>query len=195
MAKKLNTQVHFKTDSIFFVCDNSMTGIICIDVWKFIPGSLCQTSKCLATANCTGPCHQEGTVRIQLLDNNGTNHIFILGNCLYHPDSPVNLISTRRPAEKYIDDVNGNPNEQNQIESRYSTHVLTWAFGNFQKTFPTPISGLPELLFDEGFRAYTSFCKQLHHMQLLMMGHVVQTLSLLMTMKFNLAQMKTMTNK
>jgi hypothetical protein len=31
---------------------------------------------------------------------------------------------------------------------------------NFQKTFPTPISGLPELLFDEGFRAYTSFCKQ-----------------------------------
>ena len=49
----------------------------------------------MATANCTGPCHQEGTVRIQLLDNNGTNHIFILGNCLYHPDSPVNLLSTR----------------------------------------------------------------------------------------------------
>jgi hypothetical protein len=37
---------------------------------------------------------------------------------------------------------------------------LTWAFGNFQKPFPTPISGLPELLFDEGFRAYTSCCKQ-----------------------------------
>ncbi len=28
------------------------------------------------------------------------------------------------------------------------------------KTFPTPISGLPKLLFDEGFWAYTSFCKQ-----------------------------------
>ncbi len=37
---------------------------------------------------------------------------------------------------------------------------MTWAFGNFQKTFPTSIFRLPELLFDEGFRAYTSFCKQ-----------------------------------
>jgi hypothetical protein len=116
-------------------------------------------NKRLTTANGTGPCHQEGTVQIQLLDDNGTNHIFILDNCLYHPDSPVNLLSTRRLAEKYID-VNGNPNEQTRIEFRCSTHVLTLAFGNFQKTFPTPISGLPELLIDEGFRAYTSFCKQ-----------------------------------
>jgi hypothetical protein len=38
--------------------------------------------------------------------------------------------------------------------------VLTWTFGNFQKTFPTPISSLPELLFDEGFWSYISFCKQ-----------------------------------
>ncbi len=37
---------------------------------------------------------------------------------------------------------------------------MTWAFGTFQKTFPTPISDLSELLFDKGFRAYTSFCKQ-----------------------------------
>ncbi len=37
---------------------------------------------------------------------------------------------------------------------------MTWAFGNFQKTFPTLISSLPELLLNEGFRAYTSFCKQ-----------------------------------
>ena len=47
-----------------------------------------------------------------------------------------------------------------KLELNLATHVLTWAFGNFQKTFPTPISGVPELLFDEGFRAYTSFCKQ-----------------------------------
>ncbi len=87
------------------------------------------------------------------------NHISTLDNYLYHPDSPVTLLLTRRLAEKYID-LNRNPDEQTQIESRYSTHTLTWAFGNFQKTFPTPISGLPELLFDEGFRSYTSFCKQ-----------------------------------
>ncbi len=87
------------------------------------------------------------------------NYIFILDNYLYHPDSPVNLLLSKRLAEKYIV-VNGNPDEQTRIESRYSTHVLTWVFGNFQKTFPTPISRIPELLFDEGFKAYTSFCKQ-----------------------------------
>ncbi len=102
-SEKLNTQVHFDTDSIFFVCINSTTGHICNDIQKFIPGSLCQTNKCLTTANSTGSCHQEGTVQLQLLDDNGTNYIFILDNCLYHPGSPVNLLLTRRLAEKYID--------------------------------------------------------------------------------------------
>ncbi len=38
--------------------------------------------------------------------------------------------------------------------------MLTWSFGDFRKTFPTPISGLPELLFDDGFYEYNSFCMQ-----------------------------------
>jgi hypothetical protein len=83
-----------------------------------------------------------------------------LDNCLYHPDLPVNLLSTRRLAEKFINE-QGNPDKQTRIESWYSTHVLTWSFGNFKKTFPTPLSGLPELLFDEGFQAYKSFCMQI----------------------------------
>ena len=156
-AEKLNTQIHFDTDSVFFVCDNSTTGHICNDIRKFVPGTLHQTNKSLTTANGTGPCLQEGTVRLHLNDDDGMKHIFILDNCLYHPNSPVNLLSTRRLAEKFIDE-NGNPDKQTRIESRYSTHVLTWSFGNFKRTFPTPLSGLPELLFDEGFQAYKSFC-------------------------------------
>jgi hypothetical protein len=35
------------------------------------------------------------------------------------------------------------------------------SFGQFQKTFLTPISGLPELLFDEGFQEYKSFCTRI----------------------------------
>jgi hypothetical protein len=146
-------------DSVFFVCNNSTTGHICNDIWKFIPGSLHQTNKSLTTANGTGPCLQDGTIRLHLNDDEGIKHIFILDNCLYHPDLPVNLLSTRQLAEKFIDE-QGNPDEQTRIESRYSTHVLTWSFGNFKKTFPTPLSGLPELLFDEGFQAYKSFCMQ-----------------------------------
>jgi hypothetical protein len=48
--EKLNTQIHFDTGLVFFVCDNSITGHICNDFWKFIPGSLCQTNKSLTTA-------------------------------------------------------------------------------------------------------------------------------------------------
>jgi hypothetical protein len=39
-TEQLNTQVHFDTDSLFFVCDNSTTGHICNDIWKFVPGSI-----------------------------------------------------------------------------------------------------------------------------------------------------------
>jgi hypothetical protein len=38
---------------------------------------------------------------------------------------------------------------------------LTWSFGKFKKTFPTPLSGFPELLFDEGFTALKSFCMEI----------------------------------
>jgi hypothetical protein len=128
--EQLNTQTHFDTALVFFVCDNSTTGHICNDIQKFVPGTLQQTNKSLTNANGTGPCLQEETVRIWLQDDMGTEHIFILDNCLYHPDSPINLLSTRQLAEKFIDE-SGNPVEETQIESQCSTHVLTWSFGQF----------------------------------------------------------------
>jgi hypothetical protein len=67
--------------------------------------------------------------------------------------------STRLHAEKFTDS-QGNHDKQTRIESRYSTHVLTWSFGYFKKPSPTPLSSLPELLFDKGFQAYKSFCMQ-----------------------------------
>ena len=44
------------------------------------------------------------------------------------------------------------------INSKYSTHKLTWCFGKYTKTFSTPVSGLPELFFDKRFRAFKSYC-------------------------------------
>ena len=101
-TEQLNTQIRCDTDSSFFVCDNSTTGHICNDIRKYVPGSIRQTNKSLTTANGTGSCLQEGTVKIRLIDDAGTQHIFILDNCLYHPESPVNLLSTRRLAEKFL---------------------------------------------------------------------------------------------
>ena len=132
----------FDTDSILFVCDNSTTGRICNGLQKFILGTLQQTNRRLTTANGTGPPVKEGTIKINLTDENGKHHIFLLEGCIYHPDFPVNLSSTQRLAEKSFDD-DGNPDEDTRIESRYATHYLTWCFGQYKKIFPTPVAGLP----------------------------------------------------
>jgi len=95
-----------------------------------------------------GPCLQEGTARIHLVDDNSKRHVFLLEICIYLPESLVNLLSTRRLAEKFLN-ANDNSDKETKIVYRYSTHTLSWCFGKYQKTFPTPVSGLPELLFDE----------------------------------------------
>jgi hypothetical protein len=91
-----------------------------------------QANESLTTTNGTGLCLQEVTVNISLIDDNGTRHAFILDSCLYHPNSPVNLLYMRWLAEKFIV-ANGNPDNETRIESCYSTHVLTWSFGQFWK--------------------------------------------------------------
>ena len=94
-VEKLNTHVPFDTDSIFFVCDKYTTGHICNDLIIFVPGSLQQTTRRLTTANGTVTPVQEGTIKINLTDDDGNIHLFLLEGCIYHPDSPVNLLSTR----------------------------------------------------------------------------------------------------
>ena len=101
-TETLNTQVPFDTASIFFVCDNSTTGHICNDISKFVPGTLRQTARRLTTANGTGPCLKEGTVQLSLRDDDGKLHKFILDDCIYHPDSPVNLLSTSEEHRRLI---------------------------------------------------------------------------------------------
>ncbi len=39
-SEQLNTQTHFDTDSVFFVCDNLTIGHICNDIWKFVSDTL-----------------------------------------------------------------------------------------------------------------------------------------------------------
>ncbi len=39
-SEQLNMQVHFDTDSVFFICDNSTTGHICNDIRKFVQGTI-----------------------------------------------------------------------------------------------------------------------------------------------------------
>ena len=85
------------------------------DLLRFVPGSLQQTTRRLNTANGTGPPVQEGTIKINLSDDEGNTYLFLLEGCIYHKDSPINLLSTRQLAEKFLD-ADGNPDEENRIE-------------------------------------------------------------------------------
>ncbi len=56
-----NTQIHFETNSVFFVYDNSTTGHVCNDIRQFVPGFL---------HNGAGSFLQEGMVTLSLIDDN-----------------------------------------------------------------------------------------------------------------------------
>ncbi len=71
---------------------------------------------------------------MRLQDDMGTEHVFILDNCLYHPDLPVNLLSMRCLAEKFIDE-SGNSDKETCIEYQYLTYVLTWSFYTFKSFY------------------------------------------------------------
>ncbi len=160
-TEQLNTQIHSDTDSVFFACDNSTTGHICNDIQRFVPESLYQTNKSPTTTNGTGLCLQEGTVNISLIDDNGTRHAFILDSCLYHPDSPFNLLSMRHLAKKFIG-ANGNPDKETRIESHYSTHVLTWSFGQYRKMFPHQFLAFLNFYSTRGFKNINHFAQRFH---------------------------------
>ena len=53
----------------------------------------------------------------------GIVQLFFIEGCIYHPDYPVNLLSTRQLAEKFLN-ADENPDEETRIESRYCTHTL-----------------------------------------------------------------------
>ena len=142
----------------FFFCDNSITGPICNDLLRFMPWNLQQKNRHLTTANVTGHPVQEVTIKIHIANDDGKVHFFPLEGCIYHPYSPVNVLSTRRLAEKCLY-ANGNPDEETRIEYRSSTHTLTCCYVKYKKTFPTLVSSHPELMFDEGFTRYNSYCR------------------------------------
>jgi hypothetical protein len=63
-SEQSNLQIHCDADWIFFVWDNLTTGHICNGIWTFVPGTIQQPNKSLATENGIGSCLQDGPVKI-----------------------------------------------------------------------------------------------------------------------------------
>ena len=92
-----------------------------------------------------------GTVTLQITDNEGAKHSFVLKNVNYLLNSPVNILSLHRLAELYPDNSEHPDQTGTGISSGYDSHTLYWDSARFSRTFHTTSSGLPECLFSSGY--------------------------------------------
>ena len=153
-----NTTASFDTDSSFWVCDNSATGHICNDKSLF-HGPMIPSEYNVGSATGTSEPNLMGTVMLWVTDNEGVEHTFALKDCVYLPQSPVNLLSTRRLAEQFPEGHGGVDRRGTGITSVFEDHTLFWHGNQYRKTFHTANSGLPECLFNTGYsrlKTYTS---------------------------------------
>ena len=97
-----------------------------------------------------------GTVILQLTDDNGDKHAFMLTDVNYMPKSPVNLLSTRVLSKQFTNE-HGFDRHGTGISLVFDDHTLFWDYGKFSKTFKTHSSGLLECLFNSGYSQLKSF--------------------------------------
>ena len=80
------------SDGIPFVIDNWATGNIC-NVQKLFVGPLTPTKVTLETADgLTTKTKFVGTMRLTLTCDGNENHTYDIPECVFDPDSPINLI-------------------------------------------------------------------------------------------------------
>jgi hypothetical protein len=133
----------------FWVCDNLATGHICNNKRLFI-GDLVPSIYIVRAATGTLEPVLMGTVQLQITEDKGMKHTFILTPMNYMPTSSVNLLSTRVLSKKFTDE-NGIDTHGTGIHLCYEDYTLMWGYGKYCKTFKTHASGLPECLFNSGY--------------------------------------------
>jgi hypothetical protein len=99
---QLSNLSFFVSDSSFWVCDNSATGLICKDKSLFTGYLLPSIFKVGSATGILNPTLM-GTVTLRLTDDDGVLHSFELTNVNYFLNSPVNLLSLWQLAELYPD--------------------------------------------------------------------------------------------
>jgi hypothetical protein len=149
-----NATSFFNTDSSFWVCNNSATGHICNDKSHF-SGELIPSIYIVGTGTGTSEPMLMRAVVLQLTDDNGDKHTFMLSHVNYMPKSPVNLLSTRVLSKQFTNE-HGFDRQGTGISSVFDDHTLFCDHG-FSKTFKTHSSGLPESLFSSGYSQLQSF--------------------------------------
>ncbi len=140
----------FDTDSSFWVCDNAATGHTCKDKLLFTVDLIPSIYDIGMAAGKSIPTLM-GMVTLRITNNNGVKHSFVLDNVNYLPNLLVNLLSLRRLAELYSNEL-GHPDRNGTgIKLVFDCHMMFWNKEQFCETFRTSSSGLLKCIFNSGY--------------------------------------------
>ena len=148
------------TDGIPFVIDNSATGIIC-NVRKLFVGPLQPTRVTLETAEgLTTKTKYVGTMRLVLTDDARKHHTYNVPDCVYDPDSPINILGVPFVG-KFFGDQSSDMYELDgtTVCSGSTKSHFIWDHGKHERHFMHGLSELPELYLYVGtgyFNAFTT---------------------------------------
>ena len=126
-SDKSNSPFSFDTDGISFIIDNSATCIICNQRDLFV-GRL--SSEQVSMTTCEGDTAKQryiGTMQLILIDDSNVDHSYDIPNCIYDPNSPVDIFGIT-VLEKYFNDASEGPDNvaedggSNILSSGFRSH-------------------------------------------------------------------------
>ena len=150
------------TDDIPFVADNSATGIIC-NVRKLFIGPLVPTKITLETAEgLSTKTKFVGTMQLILTDDANTHHEYNIKDCVYDPESPINILGIPFLGKHFGDHSNDlYEMDGTSVCSGSTKSHFIWDHGKFERHFMHGSSELPELYLYVGTGYFQSFTSRL----------------------------------
>ena len=106
-----------------------------------------------------------GTMQLILTDDSNVDHSYEIPNCIYDPNSPVNMIEIP-VLEKYFNNAEEGPDavaedDGSTILSSGCRSHFKWDHGKHSLHFNHPDSQLPELCLYQGTGYFSAFCSRL----------------------------------
>ena len=119
-----NGMFSFDTDSSTIVCDNSANVHICNSKSMFVGELRPVPNTKVATIGGKGHAASGiGTVKWAWTDEAGKSHEYLIENCLYFPQSPINILSVTAFAQQLNDE------EGTGIDTKQRYSRFYWDFG------------------------------------------------------------------
>ena len=152
----------FDTDGLPFIIDNSATGAICNEKSLFMPDLKPHNVSVETASGIETKVKQVGTLRLELVDDNGIKYSYDLPGVVYDPDSPYSILGIPFLSEFFAKkDGNATYDEGTWILTRATHSHFTWDHGKCERHFRHGQSLLPELWLYQGTSYWKSFCTRI----------------------------------